>query len=138
MKNIGVVKQIEGRDVLISVFKESSCSHCNKCGDEDKISRELKIKIADEVEIGDFIEFEIENKKVFIAAMVVYIVPVFIMIAGYFMGLKIFKKEGMAVLSAFISLAISFSLVYIYDKLIVKNKMVDIVKIISITKKESK
>lgn len=135
MRNTGVVKEVDGKDVVISVFKESSCSHCSKCGDKEKISREMKLKIEEEVSIGDFIEFEIENKKVFTAAMIVYIVPVFIMIAGYFVGEKIFKREGVAVLSAFISLAISFVAVYIYDKIVVKNKMVDIVKVISITKK---
>lgn len=136
MRNTGVVKEIHGKYVVISVFKESSCSHCSKCGDKEKISREMKIKIEKEVSIGDFIEFEIDNKKVFTAAMIVYIVPVFIMIAGYFIGEKIFGKEKLAVLSAFIALAISFGVVYVYDKLVVKNKMVDIVKVISITKGE--
>lgn len=135
MRNTGVVKEINGKEVVISVFKESSCSHCSKCGDKEKISREMKIKIEKEVSVGDFIEFEIENKNVFTAAMIVYIIPVFIMIAGYFIGEKIFEKEKLAVLSAFVALAISFIIVYIYDKLVVKNKMIDLVKVISITKK---
>ena len=136
MKSSGLVKKKIGNKVTISMYKESACSHCNKCSDSAKIANEFTfISDKENIEIGDILTFEMEDNQVFKAALIVYIIPLIIMFLAYFIADKIRLSEGQCIGASFSGLIISFVCIFFYDKFIVKNKMEKSVKVISVEKK---
>lgn len=136
MKNSGLVKEKLGNKVTISMYKESACSHCNKCSDSAKIANDFTfISNGEDIKVGDIVTFEMEDNQVFKAAMVVYIFPLIVMFLAYFTAAKIGLSEGECIGSSFGGLIIAFMGIFFYDKFIVKNKMEKSVKIIDIEKR---
>ncbi|WP_297596481.1 SoxR reducing system RseC family protein [uncultured Cetobacterium sp.] len=137
MKNSGIVKDKKGNKITISMYKESACSHCNKCNESAKITNNFTL-ISDrkDIEIGDIVTFEMEDKQVFKAALIVYILPLIAMFIGYFLGDKNGFTEGQNIGMSFLFLVLSFLGIFVYDKKVVKNRMEKSVKIIALEKKE--
>ncbi|MGL4652950.1 MAG: SoxR reducing system RseC family protein [Cetobacterium sp.] len=136
MKSSGLVKERLGNKLVISMYKESACSHCNNCSDSAKIANTFTfITDRDDVNIGDIITFEMEDNQVFKAAMIVYIFPLIFMFLGYFLGSKLGFSEGKNIGMSFMSLVVAFIGIFVYDKKIVKHKIEKSVKIIDIERK---
>ncbi len=136
MKSSGLVKDRMGNKVVVSMYKESACSHCNNCSESAKIANTFTfISDRDDIKKDDIITFEMEDNQVFKAAMIVYILPLIFMFLGYYLGTKIGFSEGKSILTSFISLAITFLGIFFYDRKIVKHKMERAVKIIDIERK---
>ena len=136
MKSSGLVKKKSGNKITISMYKESACSHCNKCSDSAKIANDFTfISNKTNVEIGDIITFEMEDNQVFRAAIIVYIIPLIIMFLFYFIADKIGMSEGECIGMSFGGLVTAFICIFFNDKFIVKNKIEKSVKIIGIEKK---
>ncbi|MDX8336228.1 MULTISPECIES: SoxR reducing system RseC family protein [Cetobacterium] len=136
MQTSGLVKEINGKSITVSMYKESACSHCDKCSDSAKILNQFTFNYTGEdVKVGDIITFQMEDNQVFKAALIVYIIPLIFMFLGYFIGAKLNLSEGKCIIISFTSLAVGFLGVFIYDKFVVKNKMEKSVKIVKIEKR---
>ncbi|MGL5088425.1 MAG: SoxR reducing system RseC family protein [Cetobacterium sp.] len=136
MKSSGLVKEKNGNKLTVSIYKESACSHCNNCSDSSKISNTLVFICEDsDIKVGNIIKFEMEDNKIFKAAFIVYIIPLIFMFLGYFLGDKLNLTEGKRILMSFGSLVLAFLGVFIYDKIIVKNKIEKFINIIEVEKK---
>ncbi|MGL5934939.1 MAG: SoxR reducing system RseC family protein, partial [Cetobacterium sp.] len=122
--------------LTVSIFKESACSHCNNCSDSSKIVNTLTFLYdKSDIKIGDIISFEMEDNQLFKAAFIVYIIPLFFMFGGYFLGNNLGLEEGLNIVISFLSLIISFLGIFFYDKIIVKEKLEKSIKIIEIQKR---
>lgn len=132
MQNSGIIKKINKNCITVSMYKETACSHCNNCS--DKITNEITFFTDVNVEVGDIVTFEMDDRQVLKAASIVYILPIIFMILGYFLGDKLGLSEAYCILTSFLSLIISFIGIYFYDKNIVKKEMENEITIISITK----
>lgn len=136
MKSSGLVKDKMGNKLVISMYKESACSHCNNCSESAKIANTFTfISNRNDISIGDVITFEMEDNQVFKAAMIVYIIPLIFMFLGYYMGSKFGLTEGKTIATSFISLIAAFVGIFIYDRKVVKHKMEKAVKIIDVERK---
>lgn len=124
MENKGIVKKIEGNNLYIELYRDSSCAHCSGCGKKDKTIEDLyhyelteKDKEKDlEISEGHLVTFEINNKFILNLALLIYISPVFLMIVSYVIVAKLGASEGQGILVSFLTLVISFCGFYIYDK----------------------
>lgn len=132
MQASGIVKKIYDDKIELSVFKESACAHCNKCSEKQKITKTYTLKIDRKVKIGDIVTIDIEDRDVLKAASIVYIIPIFFMFFGYFIGLKFNFSEGKCIFTSFLSLLVSFLGIFIYDKKLPKDKFEKNIKIIKI------
>jgi sigma-E factor negative regulatory protein RseC len=123
MVNTGIVKAIEkdGR-VRVQIYKESACSHCSGCSESSKISREDIFTIDEEVQVGDLISFEIDTKEIMRAALLVYILPIAAMILGYLLGSYLNKSEGTCIAYSFSAFILTFGILFLYDRLVLKKK----------------
>jgi sigma-E factor negative regulatory protein RseC len=123
MVNTGIVKAIEkdGR-VRVQIYKESACSHCSGCSESSKISREDIFTIDEEVQVGDLISFEIDTKEIMRAALLVYILPIAAMILGYLLGSYLNKNEGTCIAYSFSAFILTFGILFLYDRLVLKKK----------------
>ena len=51
-----------------------------RCGDANKLARELDVTYDGEIEIGDIVTFELEDSKMLKIGFTVYIAPIIMMI----------------------------------------------------------
>ncbi len=119
MENKGIVKMIKGNNLYIELFRDSSCAHCSGCGQKDKTIADLyhyELKEKMEVNVGDMITFEINNKFILNLALLIYVLPVFLMVVSYIIAAKLGASEGEGILVSFGTLVISFLGFYIYDR----------------------
>ena len=123
MKSNGKVIAINGNRIKLKMFKESSCAHCSGCGDANKLARELEVTYDGDVEIGDIVTFEHEDSKMLKIGFTVYILPIIMMILGFFISNKMGGSEKISVLVSFAFLVLSFAGLHIYDKYFVKEKV---------------
>lgn len=88
--------------------------------------------------IGDTVTFEISTGKVIKAASIAYVFPAITMIAGYFLGEKLLGlSENQSIIASFLALVVSFIVLYLYDKFIVKKQTNSEIEIISIEKEDT-
>jgi sigma-E factor negative regulatory protein RseC len=136
MKSSGLVKEKDGNKLTVSIYKESACSHCNNCSENSKISNTLTfISENKDVRVGDIIKFEAEDRMILKAAFIVYIIPLIFMFLGYILGDKLNLSEGKKIIISFGSLIFTFFVIFFYDKLIVKNKIENFIRVIEIERK---
>lgn len=135
MKNTGLIKEIKKNKITVSIFKDSACSHCSKCNENSKIANEIILNYnINNLSIGDTIIFEMKSKQIFKAALIVYILPVFFIIGGYYIGTYLNFSEAKSICFSFLALLFSFLLIYFYDRFIVKNRLESSINIIEIKK----
>ena len=119
MENKGIIKKIEGKNLYIELFRDSSCAHCSGCGQKDKTIADLyhyELNENIEVHVDDMITFEINNKFILNLALLIYVLPVFLMVLSYIIAAKLGASEGQGILVSFGTLVISFLGFYIYDR----------------------
>lgn len=138
MKNSGIVKNVNGTLVTLSMYKETACSHCNKCSDSNKVTNDFKFNTDKKLEVGDIVTFEIEDKKVLKAATIVYIIPIIAMFLGYYLSSTLNYDEPTCIIFSFLALVLSFIGVYFYDKKLGRNHFENDIVISSIKKVEGK
>lgn len=124
MINKGIVKEVKTNTIKVHLYKESACAHCAGCGEKSKMGSTFEFKCNEKVEIGNLITFEIEDKSLLNIAALVYLLPIFFMILGYYAGEFLKLPEGGRVLFSFLGLFVSFGLIHIFDR-IKGHKMID-------------
>ena len=87
------------------------------------MARELELNYKGDVEIGDIVTFELADGKMLRIGFIVYILPILMMIVGYFISSKLGGAEKINVLISFIFLILSFAGLHIYDRFFVKKKV---------------
>lgn len=119
MENKGIVKKIEGKNLYIELFRDSSCAHCSGCGKKDKTIADLyhyELNEDIKINVGDLITFEINNKFILNLALLIYILPVILMVLSYIVAAKLGASEGQGIVVSFTTLVVSFLGFYIFDK----------------------
>jgi len=123
MESSGKVVAINGKKVTLRMYRESTCSHCSGCGEDTKVAKELVLEVDQDVEIGDIVTFQMKDSKFLKIGFLVYIVPIIMMIIGFNVGTKLgYTEKGSAALS-FLFLAITFGVIHLIDRFLVKEKV---------------
>ena len=133
METKGVITKIKGNNITVKLYKEPACLHCSVCEGEKKFSKDFDFVTDRNVSLGDIVTFSIEGSKVAKIAMIVYIFPIVGMIFGYFFASNFLKwNEEKSALMSFIFLALSFVIIFLYDKLYRKKTQNSDIEIITI------
>ena len=119
MEELATVIKRKKNKAEVKITRYSACIKCDKsCSlagdshDQDEIVLEVEDKIG--VENGDQVLVEMEKGNLLFASVVVYVIPIFLMIAGYFFGvwiaslLDIAAAELAGIAGTFIFLILSF------------------------------
>ena len=126
MESSGKVTKIDGKKLVVKMFKESSCAHCSGCGNASKLTREIELEYNPKkqtIEVGDIVTFELADSKMLKIGFLVYVLPIILMIIGFIIANKTGKTEGQSVLVSFVTLVVTFLLIHLYDKFVVKEKV---------------
>ncbi|MGV8145638.1 MAG: SoxR reducing system RseC family protein [Alkaliphilus sp.] len=83
MQKAGIVISIEKNIAKVEIQKHSSCTNCSGCklGDDNSL---LEAEVYNEVgaKIGQLVYIDMESKQVLTAAFIMYVIPLFSLIAG--------------------------------------------------------
>lgn len=126
MESSGKVTKINGKKITVKMFKESSCAHCSGCGEASKLTREIELDFNPEereIKVGNIVTFELADSKMLKIGFLVYVIPVIMMVVGFGIGSYLGKSEGVSILYSFIGLVLTFLVIHLYDKFIVKEKV---------------
>ena len=85
MVNKGVVKEVQGEELVVVFDRHEACGDCHACmhGSEDCAKHTIRIK--GKAEVGDIIEVEMDDSHVVAATAVAYMIP----FAGLMLGLAV-------------------------------------------------
>lgn len=101
----------------VEITRSSSCGdNCASCGLCP--GRTAKVYAINDINAsaGDTVIIDMSDKKVLGAAFLVYIVPLIMLIIGYFLCSAVFNSEGLAILTGFIFMAAAFIIIIYIDK----------------------
>jgi sigma-E factor negative regulatory protein RseC len=122
MKQQGLIIGMDGDNATVKVQRHAACRDCGGCelGHSNK-SMEIKAKNPFNASMGELVEIEIPSNSVLKASFLVYILPIFFMVIGFFIGGRIGLHFGYNVDIAagalgFGMLALAFLVIRLYDK----------------------
>jgi positive regulator of sigma E activity len=123
MQERGVVTRVIAPDVVeVSLPTSESCERCRACHRSADGAATIEAAGASGAKPGDSVEVEISARGVVAASFVVYLLPVFSLIAGYVLGsrligffqIRVSEQTG-GILCALAFLVASFVVVRWYD-----------------------
>ncbi len=118
MKRCGRVIALDGHLAKVSAESSSECRGCSAksyChGTEDR-ARTLTAVNRAGAQVGDMVAYDVDAGKVVLSAMLLWILPILALIAGYLVG-DYFGGVLVSVLTAFGFMAISYLILKIIDR----------------------
>lgn len=145
MQQTGIVREIHGgarphsgnnaiivTSAEVEITRSSACGEsCASCGlCPGQTARIYAINDVN-AKAGDTVIIDMSDKKVLGAAFLVYIVPLIMLIAGYFSGYALFKSDGIAILTGFIFMAVTFILLMRTDRKLKRRYTPHIISIVN-------
>ena len=133
MRQTGTVERIDGEFAWVRILRKSACGeNCATCkGGCVPTERVVCVKNTLPCHKGDKVILEMNTKNVMGAAFLVYIIPLLMLIFGYFLGEYLFKSEGMAILTGVILMVISVVPIKLFDKKSKDRYVPDILEIVN-------
>lgn len=117
MLQTGIVKELRGKTADVAITRSSACGDsCASCGlCPGQTARVFAVNDLG-AKAGDTVIIDMTDRKILGAAFLVYIVPIIMLIAGYFISYAIFGSEGLSILTGFIFLAVTFIVLMRIDR----------------------
>ena len=121
-QTVQVTRVFPDGDCEVSVRRESACSgdchRCSGCGAQVQ-QVHVRAKNAIGAQSGDRVIVSSENRQVLPAMLVVYLLPLVLLLAGYFAGLALKLSPGLLAGAGF---ALGVAAIVAYDRLIAKRR----------------
>lgn len=120
MLSFGVVESIKNDKATVAIMRHSACGDCGAC-QMGKENMERKVEAINPIgaKIGDQVTMEMSDDTVLKAAFIVYMVPLFVLIAGIFITkivLEFFQISDMVELYGVLVGLIGMALCFWYIK----------------------
>ncbi|PLW95370.1 MAG: RseC/MucC family positive regulator of sigma(E) [Marinilabiliales bacterium] len=117
----GIVKEINGEELKVSILSKSACASCSVkgvCNPSDAQEKvfTIKSKTAADFSVGDRVNLTVSAGKGMLAVLLSYIIPVIIIIAFLAIGLSLGYSEGTSALIAFGTMALYYLILYLTRK----------------------
>jgi len=124
VQKAGVVISVERNVAKVEIQKHSSCSNCSACklGDENS---SLVAEVYNQIgaKVGQTVYIDMESKQVLSAAFIVYIIPLFSLLAGIMLASTILNTIGImknadiySAIVGFFMMTASFVIIRLKDK----------------------
>lgn len=116
MRETGVIVSEKQNHVTVQMIRGDKCNGCNLCETIGPNQMQIVANNSLGAKIGDTVEVEVPPGKVLGYSFIIFIIPIIMMIAGYFIGTSVFGgSEGIGIICSLSALAIAFLLIKIID-----------------------
>ena len=129
MIECGIIKRIENDRAWVTVVKGEQCEGCQACKAFGDNSAQVLVVNKLSAKPGDRVEIEIDPGQIVKHSGIVFLLPVFCLVIGYFLGTKHLVKMGLnaepaGIIGSLGLMLIGFVLIAIYDRLVAKKQEV--------------
>ncbi len=114
MIRTGFVKEKKGERLRVCFERPDSCEGCKGCGKGFLPKKEL-LTVFGQAEVGDMVEVQLPEGKLFKATLLAYVLPLLFLIAGLALGTLLKMSDAVTVLLAFAGLAVGYALARAVD-----------------------
>lgn len=120
MRETGVILSIEKNNATILLVKGDKCKDCNLCVTTGPNQMQLEAINKINATIGDRVEVEVPPGRVLGSSFLIFILPVILMIIGYFVGNSFFGPstgagEGAGIIGSILGFLLSMVLLKLID-----------------------
>ncbi len=122
---VGWVKAIEGGYAVIRLRAGAQCGRCGAkmvCAAGKGLDRELKIPNQLYARVGDQVEISYSESSRILQAFLLFILPIFFLLAGYAVARSLYGTEGAAAIGAFLGLLLSLALLRVLNRVAEKRQ----------------
>ncbi len=122
---VQVAKVYDNGTAEVFIRRESACSgDCHKCSGCGAAKQTVTVLARNAIgaKAGDRVVVSSDDKQLFSAMLVVYILPLALLLAGYFAGLWLRITPGFTALGGF---ALGVVLILLYHRYVVKRRPVE-------------
>ena len=127
----GIVTGISEKTAEIEITRSSSCGEsCASCGLCPGLTAKVSASNDIGASLGDTVVIDMADKKILGAAALVYIVPLAVLIIGYFVAYAFCQNELISAGAGFALMALTFVLLILSDKRLKRRYTPRITKII--------
>lgn len=127
----GIVTGISEKTAEIEITRSSSCGEsCASCGLCPGLTAKVSASNDIGAALGDTVTIDMADKKILGAAALVYIVPLAVLIIGYFIAYAICHSELISAAAGFLLMALTFVVLILSDKRLKRRYTPRITKII--------
>lgn len=142
MKTLATVVEIENEyTATVSVARHAACDGCHKNADGTGCSvctllggnREARARALNTAgaAVGDTVEVESRTGRMLLYAALVFLLPVVLCLAGYFAGLAVSGREGVALGVAACAFALALFAVWLFSRLVIAHRLdVEILRVV--------
>lgn len=116
MRETGVIISEKQNQVTVQIIRGDKCKGCNLCDATGPNQMQLVANNSFGAKIGDTVEVEVPPGKVLGYSFILFIIPIIMMIAGYFVGTSFSSgSEGVGIIGSLTGLALSFLIIKFLD-----------------------
>jgi positive regulator of sigma E activity len=121
---IGKIVTINDENAVVQMEAGSQCQHCgakHACSAMGDVMRQIEIPAKNDVHVGDHVTISYQSQSRIVSVLLVFLLPVLFLIAGYFIGFALFGTEGKGILTSLGGLVIAFILNWGLNKIFAKD-----------------
>ncbi|MBD3289364.1 hypothetical protein GF337_11225 [candidate division KSB1 bacterium] len=125
----GKIIQLGHGKATIQMESSSECRTCGArhacCSIGGETARRIEIPVSEnreDLKEGDDVTIRFEPQTRIFSAFLVFIMPIILLITGYYIGMNVFATEGKAILTGFGGLLMAFIMIWGLNKFFAKEK----------------
>lgn len=132
MKQVGQIISADGEYAVVLVAKTSMCGeNCGACKGgckpgSQKVTAKFDEGISRSAKVGDMAVLELEDSKVLLTAVVLYLLPIAAMFLAYFAAMALSASEQISIVSALSASLFVFFSAKLFDKRLKNSKKYEI------------
>lgn len=117
----GIVKKIiDNKTLLADLFSLGDCNSCpgkKSCNMFSKGDKTIKARYDGAINEGDQVEIVFKPKNRIISSLLIFLLPIIVLISGYYLGFNIFGSEGYGIAFSMIGLFSTFLIIFLILKI---------------------
>lgn len=125
-EEIGHVTQVDHGKVKIQLTAGSQCTGCGAkafCNSLGETVRVLEVESKENVNPGDTVSLKFSPSSKLTSAMIIFILPIIFMIAGYFLMTSLYiNTQGWGIIGSLAGLVFGFIVIRFLDRVLLKTK----------------
>lgn len=130
MIECGVIERVENDVAWVTVVKGEQCAGCQACKAFGENSAQVLVLNNLAAKPGNRVEIEIDPQQVIKHSSIVFLLPVFCLVAGYFLGTKYLSSLGLnaepaGIIGSLGSMLVGFAIIALYDRFVANKREVN-------------
>jgi sigma-E factor negative regulatory protein RseC len=127
-KEVGKITRIKNGWMTIQIRSSENCSACaskSACFFAGPSSnyRYIKIHSVSGYKEGNTISLDYRESSKILAAVVVFLIPIVLLLAGYFVGNSLIKGSGGGILGAVSGFLVSIGVIYLLNRILARSRL---------------